>query len=219
MTSSRKALTLIFIGDSLTQGVGDEEGLGWVGRLANRINQTRELTWYNLGVRGNTTLELSRRAEQEIRARILPDNEIWVLLCIGTNDASLCDGVPRIPHERSLKLIERVIDQLTPLARIFWLGPIAVAKSDLQVEHHHMQFRFETSKVATLNQAFALVAQERNIPYLDLIEASKALDFAAHQTADGIHPRASGYQALYEQISQWPALNQALAAKGAQEQS
>ncbi|WP_347059518.1 hypothetical protein ABC795_03530 [Blastococcus sp. HT6-30] len=44
-------LRVCFLGDSSTAGVGDDDGLGWVGRLAASARRYgTALTGYNLGV-------------------------------------------------------------------------------------------------------------------------------------------------------------------------
>jgi len=55
-------MRICFVGDSMTNGTGDPEYLGWVGRVM-RDERTRraELTSYNLGVR--------RDRSDQIRAR------------------------------------------------------------------------------------------------------------------------------------------------------
>lgn len=197
---------MAFFGDSLTQGVGDETSLGWVGRLAARLSKTRDLTWYNLGVRGDTALELSRRAEPELRARLFPGIETRIVVAIGTNDASLLGGVPRISVERSAKLMERTWEALRGLGNPFWIGPVPVAKERLDLEHGGEVYSFVTERVLELNEAYAKVAAARGIPYLDMVDALSEADLSSYETADGIHPKAGGYQELHRVISAWDAL-------------
>lgn len=201
----RSPLLAAFFGDSLTQGVGDETGLGWVGRLANRLNETRELTWFNLGVRGNTALEISRRAEQELSARLMPRVETWIIVAIGTNDASLYNKVPRVSVERSCELMERTWDKLDKSGRPFWIGPVPVARERLDLDFGGEVFSFVTARVRELSEAYRVVATRRGIPYLDLTESFSGVDFARHETADGIHPKSRGYEELYRVISAWDA--------------
>ena len=80
-------LKIVAIGDSLTEGVGDEaENGGYVGILENTINQDKELIDIeNLGKRGNRTDQLiARMQEPEIEAS-LKEADI-ILITIGAND-------------------------------------------------------------------------------------------------------------------------------------
>lgn len=202
---SRPPLIAAFFGDSLTQGVGDETGLGWVGRLANQWNEKRELTWFNLGVRGNTALELSRRAEAELSVRLMPGIETWVIVSIGTNDASLYNEVPRVSVERSVELMERTWENLQKMGKPFWIGPVPVAEERLDIEHGGEVFSFVTARVKELSDAYARAAESRGIPFLDLVETFSGVDFSKHETADGIHPKALGYEELFRVIAEWDA--------------
>ena len=55
-------LRICFIGDSLVLGTGDEEFLGWPGRVIQRELQAgHDLTLYNTGIRGDTTTKIEAR--------------------------------------------------------------------------------------------------------------------------------------------------------------
>jgi lysophospholipase L1-like esterase len=49
-------------GDSITLGYNDSAGLGWPGRLCQGLMQgDRPVAAYNLGVNGDTSLDIARR--------------------------------------------------------------------------------------------------------------------------------------------------------------
>ncbi|MBX7246950.1 MAG: hypothetical protein K1X53_15745 [Candidatus Sumerlaeaceae bacterium] len=76
--AAKSGRAVVAFGDSLTQGVGAPEGLGYPGQLAQIIG--REVI--NRGVRGETTRDGLARLERDI----LPLNPGIVLLCFGGND-------------------------------------------------------------------------------------------------------------------------------------
>ena len=78
---------VVAIGDSLTQGVGDETDRGgYVGILERSINKEEEIAQFdNFGVRGNRTDQLLGRLEVEEIALAIRDADI-VLITIGAND-------------------------------------------------------------------------------------------------------------------------------------
>src|SRR5699024_2321593 len=90
-----KAMTRIFkndikstaIGDSLTQGVGDEEDNGgYVGILEDTINKDNDLVEIdNFGKRGNRTDQLIDRMEEPEIKESLEEADI-ILITIGAND-------------------------------------------------------------------------------------------------------------------------------------
>ncbi|WP_375388297.1 SGNH/GDSL hydrolase family protein [uncultured Amnibacterium sp.] len=64
-------IRVCFAGDSLTAGTGDETSLGGVGRVtAAGIAAGLDLTSYNLGVRGATSVQVVRRLAIEARLRL-----------------------------------------------------------------------------------------------------------------------------------------------------
>src|SRR5699024_6357654 len=92
----QKAINLLFqrpihvvaIGDSLTQGVGDEtDNGGYVGILEDRLNspENPRVTFTNLGKRGNRTDQLLQRLEEEDIQSDIEEADI-ILLTIGAND-------------------------------------------------------------------------------------------------------------------------------------
>lgn len=205
-----KPLTLAAFGDSLTQGIGDERALGWVGRVSAQLAKRFAMTTYNLGVRGNTSLDLSRRVETEARARLDPQVHNIAIVCIGTNDAAMYGGKLRVPVGRSVQLVKRTLDQLSPYGHVLWIGPLPVVDDDLIFEPRPGEpFSFRRSVLLQFNDAFKELATQLQIPYLNMFEHEEALRAAFAETSDGLHPRAEGYEALAARIMEWPALLQA----------
>ena len=56
-----KDLRICFVGDSFVNGTGDETKLGWTGRVCAALevnNPDLEITFYNLGIRRDTTEDI-----------------------------------------------------------------------------------------------------------------------------------------------------------------
>src|ERR1700743_2351354 len=84
-------LRVCFLGDSFTLGTGDDDGLGWAGRvLAAERGRGIDLTAYNLGIRGQTGAEIAARGPREIGERIAGKGERQAgVVSFGTNDIRL----------------------------------------------------------------------------------------------------------------------------------
>jgi acyl-CoA thioesterase-1 len=55
-------MRICFFGDSFVNGTGDDDALGWVGRaVASARHAGRDVTAYNLGVRGDTSADVAAR--------------------------------------------------------------------------------------------------------------------------------------------------------------
>ena len=66
-------LRIYFVGDSYMDGSNDIELLSWVQRLyRGRYNFKRRFTFYELGIRSDTSADIKARWKTECRAR-LPD--------------------------------------------------------------------------------------------------------------------------------------------------
>src|SRR5699024_4266994 len=81
-------LSIISIGDSLTEGVGDDEkDGGYTGVLEKSINKNEQLvTIENFGKRGNRTDQLMKRLEEEEEVIRGVENADIILITIGAND-------------------------------------------------------------------------------------------------------------------------------------
>ncbi|MDT8870211.1 GDSL-type esterase/lipase family protein [Komagataeibacter rhaeticus] len=97
-------MRICFIGDSYVTGTGDETCQGWAGRLcAMERQEGRDVTLYNLGVRGQTGHDIARRWRTETQARIGGRHDGGIVLSFGVNDCtSRPDGRPRLAPEHSL---------------------------------------------------------------------------------------------------------------------
>lgn len=100
---SARDIRICFIGDSFVNGTGDETFLGWAGRLcANAKPADASLTFYNLGVRRNTSTDILQRWEQECALRLPGNCDGRIVLSCGVNDMVLENGKTRVaPREKS----------------------------------------------------------------------------------------------------------------------
>ena len=106
-------LHVCFIGDSFVAGVGDPRHLGWARRLAARSARAgRPLTAYDLGVRRQTSRDISRRWLLECQQRLPDAADSRVVLSFGVNDATADGAGPRVPPDESAGHLAGMLDQL-----------------------------------------------------------------------------------------------------------
>ena len=80
-------IRICFIGDSFVNGTGDETALGWAGRLcADAAIKFSTITYYNLGIRRDTSSNILRRFENEISSRLAKDFDSRIVISFGVND-------------------------------------------------------------------------------------------------------------------------------------
>ncbi len=92
-------LRVCVVGDSFVTGVGDPDHLGWVGRVAARTHHAGlPLTAYSLGVRRQTSREVTDRWQVECAPRMPPGCDGRVVVAFGVNDTTVEEGAtqPRV---------------------------------------------------------------------------------------------------------------------------
>jgi lysophospholipase L1-like esterase len=188
---ARPDLRVCFLGDSFTLGTGDDDGLGWAGRVhAAERGRGIDLTSYNLGVRGQTGAEIAGRAPREVGERLAGKGERQALvIAFGTNDIR----VDRLIEETASAL-ERIIRWAGEEGyAVFVMGAPQAAEPELDALR------------ALRNLALQQTARRLGAPFLDIRE--RLADWTAwHRGAmegDGIHPGAEGYAAVAAVFQAW----------------
>ena len=68
---------ICFVGESFVNGTGDPDCLGWAGRICVNANRKGyEITYYNLGVRRETSSELKNRWLTEVSYRLPKEYDV-----------------------------------------------------------------------------------------------------------------------------------------------
>jgi lysophospholipase L1-like esterase len=180
---------VMFFGDSHTLGTGDPDALGWVGRAAGAaIAAGIPVTSYNLGVRGQTSVEIAVRWRAEAAPR-LPDDgsDSRAVFAFGVNDVALRDGSPRCSREESLEALESVLDDAEELGmRPLVIGPAAIDDEDAN------------KRIVELSAAFGECCDQRGAIFIPLAEGLLRSHLWRREVAagDGAHPGAYGYMEI-----------------------
>jgi len=165
-------------------------GLGWVGRVAvASFAAGTPLTAYNLGVRGETSLQVASRWRLETRARLLPGADTRMVVSFGANDTTIEDGVQRVEAERSCGALDDILER----ARSIDLPTLVVGPAPVDDAE-------QSRRIHSLSAAFGEVCASRAVPFLGVAEPLLASNVWSQQAAsgDGAHPGAAGYEALAE---------------------
>lgn len=131
----KKDQRIVSIGDSLTQGVGDEtENGGYVGILNHTFEENNlNITIENFGKRGNRSDQLLKRLEKEKIAAAIKDADI-VLVTVGANDImkvvkknfTNLNMEPfqqeRLEYVKRLTAIFNKINEINPNTQIYLIG-------------------------------------------------------------------------------------------------
>jgi lysophospholipase L1-like esterase len=201
---------IVAIGDSLTEGVGDEtENGGYVGILNHTFeDNSLNISVENFGKKGNRSDQLLKRLEKEEIASAIKEADM-VLITIGANDImnvlkSNFMNVTMEPFkEERVKYIERLraifnkINDLNPDTQIFLIGFYN------PFERHFGEIKELGMIIDNWNDDGKSLAEEydnvRYIPTKDLFSNSN-LDLLAE---DEFHPNTSGYKLIAQRVLEY----------------
>lgn len=189
-------MRVCFLGESFVNGTGDPECLGWSGRLCRATWQRGlDLTYYNLGIRRETSTELRNRWLSEVRLRLPPDVDGRLVFSFGVNDTAWQNGQTRVSIAHSIENVQQILKAAKAQFPVLVVGAPPV----LDAEH--------TARIEALSEQMAIVAQELDVPYLEVVSRLKDSEVWMREIAayDGAHPNAGGYEAMSAIVQDWEA--------------
>jgi acyl-CoA thioesterase-1 len=159
--------------------------LGWAGRVAAAADAAgMPLTYYNLGIRGQTGPEIAARVSTEVPPRLASVDDPRLLVSFGANDTVAIDGIPRVTLNESVAALEH-IGSATGVP-LFVVGPPAVENEK------------QNRRLAELDAALQESAGYRGGPYVSLFTPTRVSPLWRREISatDGYHPGADGYDLL-----------------------
>ncbi|MGN8647963.1 SGNH/GDSL hydrolase family protein [Gracilibacillus sp. HCP3S3_G5_1] len=204
----QKDTHIVAIGDSLTQGVGDETNNGgYIGILEERLEeQDINVTFDNYGKRGNRTDHLLKRLNENPEITRSLEKADMVLITIGANDIMqimkdnfmnlteepFIEG--REPYGERLTQILAHITSVQPEAEIYLLGffnPFERYFGDIEALNQILT-RWNNESLQATNQ----FEQVHYIPMQDIYQYESENVFAD----DNFHPNHRGYELMAERV-------------------
>ncbi|HEY8615462.1 GDSL-type esterase/lipase family protein [Phenylobacterium sp.] len=184
-------MRLLAFGDSFVLGQGDPDHLGWIGRA---VRARPEVTLYNLGIRGETSVEVARRWRAEAAPR-LRAGESGILFSFGANDCQLEGGAPRVPTAETLLAARQALTEARQLAPILMVGPPPMPDPGV------------AARLETLNEHLKTLGGRIQAPFIDVFRPlfADGLWNREAEMLDGAHPGAGGYQRMADLVAAHPA--------------
>lgn len=193
-----KDIRICFVGDSFVNGTGDRAYLGWTGRICQSAAESGyAITYYNLGVRRETSTELVKRWQLETARRLPAGSENKLVFSFGINDTTLEGSQTRIELVNSISNACQILTLAKEQYPTLMIGAPPIADTE---QNHRIQ---------TLCQHFASICQEIQVPYLDVFAPLSASSIWMQEvrSGDGAHPDAAGYEEFTQLIRNWSAWN------------
>ena len=191
-------MRICFLGDSFVNGTGDDDCLGWTGRICSSARRSgRDVTHYNLGVRRDTSADILARWRQEAERRLSPDLGGRLVFAFGGNDCVAdCAGGVRVARDKALANACSILSEASKWLPTLMIGPAPVS-FDAAAD----------DRIAALSEELGGVCANIGIPYLPVFTALATSGIWSQEAArgDGTHPNSGGYAELAAIISQWSA--------------
>ncbi|UYN90106.1 MAG: hypothetical protein KIT08_02435 [Anaerolineales bacterium] len=193
--------TIVFIGDSITEGAADHESGGWTRRLAATLPAGWEAV--HAGVGGDTIFHILNRLEQDA---LLYKPDI-LTLAVGINDSRRYNAGR---YEVKLEDFERGLAEFASRmagrdARILIVGltPVDEPRTlPIAEDLHYTQIA-----ASDYDAALRRFAAQHGYGYVALQPAFEAAGGPAQLTSDGLHPTPAGHeliaQAVRAQLEGW----------------
>jgi lysophospholipase L1-like esterase len=189
-------MRICFIGDSFVSGAYDDECAGWVGRICAAARRRKhDVSPYNLGVRGETSVQIARRWRAEAETRQSAQQEGRLVFEFGVNDAREVNGKRQLETGQSLAAAREILTAASAWKPTLMVGPPPGGDQARNL------------RVKELSDEIARLCAKLGVPYLDSFTPLVAsLTFIASTKAvDGTHPNAAGYAEWAQLIEEWPA--------------
>ncbi len=189
-------MRICFFGDSFINGTGDDACLGWVGRACAAARHAgRDVTCYNLGIRGDTTAHVLQRWRREAEARLLAEHDGRLVFSFGANDCwpdKDGDGV-RIAPAQTLANAAAILTAARALWPTLMVGPLPVGDAATD------------RRVAALSAEFENLCAGIGVRYLEVFGLLAASPVWSREVAqgDGAHPNMGGYGEVAEAVMSW----------------
>ena len=197
---------LLFLGDSLAKGTGDETGKGFPGDLSEALKKTtsKEVVVDNQAVDGLESAGLLEQLQSQRLVKTIADSDL-IFISIGGNDVRKVLSLSPLQKEDAfksrldsytnrLKLSLQELRKTNPKATIVFLGLYNPYEKADTLE----DIRLLNTWNYNSQQLVEADGKAIFIPTHDLLK----YNIGKYIAPDGLHPNSAGYQALTNRISQ-----------------
>ena len=186
-----------FFGDSVTLGVNDAPAGGWVARLAGKaaekgLNVPPD-TFYNLGVRKNSSRDILARWEAEYKVRAMEGCPATLVFCFGTVDMAAPHAVPNVPVGESAANAREILMTAKEYGSV-----VLVSAPPVKDEEHNQ-------RIEALCTAYAAICRSIDVSFVDIFHPLMEAGYL-DDLADGIHPGPQGNELIASLLAEHPEM-------------
>ena len=184
--SLKKAPEVVFMGNSITQGLADKNKEYFL-----------ERNWLGRGIGGQTSYQMLARFQSDV-VNLKPK---VVVIMAGTNDIANNDGI--ITYQHILENIKTMCD----VARYNNITPVLCSVLPVYQYGWHKELGIVADKIKQMNTLIKKFAETNNLVYVDyyslMVDEKGAMK--KHLAKDGVHPNPEGQKIMLSYIE--PILN------------
>ena len=137
-----------------------------------------------------------------------------LLFAFGFNDAARADSeFPQVDLATSLAAARTMLTAAKTVSGVLWIGPTPLDESVNPMQTEQALWDMRNDEIARYDAAYAELARDIEIPYLQLFPEYLASPryAAALLAGDQVHPGDDGYAMIAESIAAWEAWRMQLA--------
>ncbi len=194
-------VNILVFGDSITYGAWDNEKGGWVNRIRLALESKSEIYFniYNLGIPGDTTINLKKRFNNECNQRFNINDKTIIIFSIGINDSQIIENKRIILIEDFKKNIKELNDKAKQYtSHILFIGLTKVDETRTKPVSWDNNINYTNEEIIKYNEELKNICKEKEINYLDVYNLLDTTDLD-----DGLHPNNNGHQKLCEEILEY----------------
>lgn len=186
------------LGDSISQGLFDESGFGWFGRLSNMIsNKNEKYAFHNISMNGDKICDSYHRFASECTTRDIDT----LIIAVGTNDL-LRQGSPDAQLDISKELRGQYWDSLLDMAKtkikqIVVLDVLPV-REEIEDDGEVDIYQFNKD-IEEYNKQIEKICSEKKIIFIKLYDKWAKRDLSDYYVDSG-HPNGAGHQLIADEV-------------------
>lgn len=191
--------TYCIFGDSVTQA--SYVKTGWADLLRQYLETkytSDTITFFNLGINGNTSDDILKRFKTESEARMPTD----IIFAFGVNDSGYFITIdkPIVPEDRFINNIEGLINEAKTFSKnITFIGLTLGDDSILKPFPESSKGKsYDLDRVNNYNKTLNEIADKNNCRFISLAGCLEPKDFV-----DGLHPNDNGHRKMFEVIKEY----------------
>ncbi|MDZ7744547.1 MAG: GDSL-type esterase/lipase family protein [Candidatus Saccharibacteria bacterium] len=206
-------MRIFIFGDSIAQGFYDSHG-GWAERIAakyhrhavkNRLAgmEGSAIMVYGLGASGDTADGVLNRIKPEVEARQLWEDDDFIIIAIGINDAILRKNTPAMDAYEFQGKLEKILSEAQKLSdNIMFVGLTAVDESKTDPwAYSTTGNQWKNSRINLFEDTIKQVAEYAEVPFIPIHDAFLAgLEQGHELLTDGLHPNDAGHKFIAAKV-------------------